>query len=54
MEIGIIIGGVLLAGGLYELFRKKRNNNFDNRDFIAFYDTNYHLKRNNNFKEIPM
>jgi hypothetical protein len=47
MEIGITVGCILLVGGLYELFRKKRSNNFDNRNFITFHDNlgNRHILR---------
>ena len=38
MEIGLIVGGLLCVGGLYELFRKKKRAIFPNSNFIVFYD----------------
>ena len=40
MEIGIIAGCVIFAGGMYEFFRPKRRNQFNNNNFIVFRDNN--------------
>ena len=41
MEVGLIIGGVLVAGSIFEFIRSRmrsNNNNFTNNKFLVFYD----------------